>query len=163
MKPRIYLETTIPSYLTAWPSRDLVRAAHQQLTSEWWQRRRVEFELFVSQVVMRECQGGDPIAAAERLGVLRDLPLLEQTEQATDLALELLKRVPLPERATVDALHIAIATVHGVDFLLIWNCAHIANAALRDQIELVCRDAGCEPPTICTPEELLLEEGEEHG
>lgn len=163
MKPRIYLETTIPSYLTAWPSRDLIRAAHQQITSEWWQRRRTEFELFISQVVVRECQLGDSVAAAERLEVLRDLPLLEQTERATDLAQALLKRVPLPDRAAVDALHIAIATVHGMDFLLTWNYAHIANAALRDQIEAVCREAGYEPPTICTPEELLLEEGEEHG
>lgn len=163
MKPRIYLETTIPSYLMAWPSRDLVRAAHQQLTREWWQRRRAEFELFVSQVVVRECQAGDPVAAAERLEVLRDVPLLEQTEEATDLAQVLLKQVPLPDRAAVDALHIAIATVHGMDFLLTWNCTHIANAAFRDQIESVCREAGYEPPTICTPEELLLEEGEEHG
>src|SRR5947209_8696857 len=163
MKPRVYLETTIPSYLTAWPSRDLVRAAHQQITREWWQQRRDKFELFIAQVVVRECQAGDPDAAAQRLEVLRDLPLLEQTEEVTALAQALLEQVPLPERAAVDALHIAVATVHGMNYLLTWNCTHIANAALRGQIESVCRAAGYEPPAICTPEELLSEGDAEHG
>jgi len=159
MKPRVYLETTIPSYLTAWPSRDLVRAAHQQITRDWWDRRRAEFELYISQVVLRECQAGDATAAAERLKILQDLPLLEQTEEATRLAQALVDRVPLPERAAVDALHVAIAAVHGVDYLLTWNCTHIANATLRDPIESVCRENGYEPPAICTPDELLAEEG----
>ena len=160
MKPRVYLETTIPSYLTAWPSRDLVRAAHQQITRDWWDRRRAEFELYISQVVLRECQAGDVTAAAERLKILQDLPLLEQTEEATRLAQALVDRVPLPERAAVDALHVAIAAVHGVDYLLTWNCTHIANATLRDPIEYVCRANGYEPPAICTPDELLAEEGD---
>jgi len=160
MKPRVYLETTIPSYLTAWPSRDLVRVAHQQITRDWWDRRRAEFELYISQVVLRECQAGDATAAAERLKILQDLPLLEQTEEATRLAQALVDRVPLPERAAVDALHVAIATVHGVDYLLTWNCTHIANATLRDPIESVCRENGYEPPAICTPDELLAEEGD---
>lgn len=159
MKPRVYLETTIPSYLTAWPSRDLVRAAHQQITREWWDQRRTQFEVFISQVVLRECQAGDPTAAAKRLEVLRELPLLEQTDEATKPAQSLLERVPLPNRAAVDALHIAVAAVHGMDYLLTWNCTHIANAALREPIESVCRASGYEPPTICTPEELLSEEG----
>ena len=160
MKPGVYLETTIPSYLTAWPSRDLVRVAHQQITRDWWDRRRAEFELYISQVVLRECQAGDATAAAERLKILQDLPLLEQTEEATRLAQALVDRVPLPERAAVDALHVAIATVHGVDYLLTWNCTHIANATLRDPIESVCRENGYEPPAICTPDELLAEEGD---
>ena len=109
--------------------------------------------------VMMACQAGDPTAAAERLEVLQELPLLEQTDEATKLAQALLEQVPLPERAAVDALHIAVATVHGMDYLLTWNCTHIANAALRDPIESVCRASGYEPPVICTPEELLSEEG----
>ncbi len=153
MKPRVYLETTIPSYLTAWPSRDLVRAAHQQITREWWQRRDA-YELFVSQMVVRECQAGDPEAAAERLDSLAGLPLLEQNEEVEALARELIRRVPLPDRATADALHIATAATHGMDYLLTWNCTHIANASLRGRIEAVCRDQGFEPPAICTPEEL---------
>src|SRR5436309_12831187 len=118
MKSRVYLETTIPSYLTAWPSRDLVRAAHQQITREWWEQRRSEFELYISQVVLRECQAGDPTAASERLETLDDLPLLEQTEEVTKLAQALLEQVPLPDRAAVDALHSAVATVRGMDYLL---------------------------------------------
>jgi hypothetical protein len=155
MKPRVYLETTIPSYLTAWPSRDLVRAAHQQVTREWWEQRRGEFELFISQIVVRECQAGDPEAASQRLALVGDLALLEQTEAAVALAQTLLERVPLPERAAVDALHIAIAVVHGIDYLLTWNCTHIANAALRGRIEAVCLAEGYEAPVICTPEELV--------
>jgi hypothetical protein len=157
MKPRIYLETKIPSYLTAWPSRDLVRAAHQQITREWWERRQ-DYELFVSQLVIRECE-----AAAARLEALEGLPLLEQGEEAQSLARALLDRVPLPDRATADALHIATAAVHGMDYLLTWNCTHIANAALRGRIEVVCRDAGFEPPAICTPEELPGGEDDERG
>src|SRR5262249_37093161 len=107
-----------PSYLTAWPSRDLVRAAHQQITREWWEQRRSQFELFISQVVLAECQAGDPTAAAERLEILQDLPLLEQTEEANQLAQALREQVPLPDRAAVDALHIAVAAVHGMDYLL---------------------------------------------
>ena len=160
MKPRVYLETTIPSYLTAWPSRDLVRAAHQQVTRDWWDKRRTEFELYISQVVLRECQAGDATAAAERLRVLQDLPSLEQTGEATALARALVAGVPLPERAVVDALHVAIATVHGMDYLLTWNCTHIANATLREPIASVCRASGYEPPAICTPDELVAEEGD---
>jgi predicted nucleic acid-binding protein len=163
MKPRLYLETTIPSYLTAWPSRDLVRAAHQQTTREWWEQRRVEFDLFVSQIVVRECQGGDATAAEERLKAIRNLPLLEETAESLALAESLLREVPLPEQAAVDALHIAIAAVHGMHYLLTWNCTHIANASLRSRIESVCREHGYEPPIICTPDELLQQEGNEDG
>ncbi|HWE37834.1 MAG TPA: type II toxin-antitoxin system VapC family toxin [Isosphaeraceae bacterium] len=153
MKPRIYLETTIPSYLTAWPSRDLVRAAHQQMTREWWTRRH-SFELFISQLVIRECQAGDPEAAAARLVAPDGLPLLDQGEDVALLARTLLDRVPLPARAEADALHIATAVLHGMDYLLTWNCTHIANATLRGRIDAACRESGFEPPTICTPEEL---------
>ena len=110
--------------------------------------------MFISQVVVRECEAGDAQAAADRMEALRDLPFLEQTEAATALAQTLLAQVPLPDRAAVDALHIAIATVHGMDYLLTWNCTHIANAALRGAIESISRAAGYEPPAICTPEEL---------
>ena len=155
MKPRVYLETTIASYLTGWPSRDLVTAAHQQITREWWQNRREDFDLFVSQIVLREAARGDREAAAHRLQVLEGLPSLEQTEEAIELAGELVGALPLPRRAELDALHIALAVVHGMDYLLTWNCTHIANAALRNQIEAICGARGYETPVICTPEELL--------
>jgi hypothetical protein len=154
MKPRVYLETTIPSYLTAWPSRDLVRAAHQQITTEWWSERRDNYELFISEAVVRECEAGDPVAAAERMKFLRDLTSLEETDEAIALAQALVNQVPLPARASVDALHIAIAVVNGMDFLLTWNCTHIANATLRGRIASVCLQEGYLVPVICTPEEL---------
>ena len=158
MKPRIYLETTIVSYLTAWPSRDLVTAAHQQITWEWWESRRAEFELYISQIVVQESSAGDGNAAERRLEALEDIPLLDITEDVTVLAEKLMEQVPLPERAGVDALHIAVAVVNGMDYLLTWNCTHIANAALRNRIEAVCRSSGYEPPVICTPEELMEEQ-----
>ena len=155
MKPKVYLETTISSYLTARPSRDLVMAAHQQITREWWDTRRHDFDLFVAQMVLDEASAGDPEAAARRLEVLTPLPLLEPHEEEAELAQALLEHVPLPASAAADALHIAIAVVNGMDYLLTWNCTHIANAALRSRIEAVCRSHGFEVPIICTPEELL--------
>jgi hypothetical protein len=115
---------------------------------------RDEFELYSSRLVVRECQAGDPVAAAARLAELAGIPLLEQTPEADTLAEALLRGVPLPERAAADALHIAIAAVHGVEYLLTWNCTHIANVTLRPRIESVCRASGFEPPLICSPEEL---------
>ena len=161
MKPTVYVETTIPSYLTAWPSRDLVRAAHQQITREWWARRD-GFDLYSSRLVLQECQAGDAQAAADRLAVLAGIPLLEQGTEAAELAEALMRGVPLPQKAAADSLHIATAAVHGMQYLLTWNCAHLANVALRPQIEEVCRAAGFEPPLICTPEELPSE-GLSHG
>jgi hypothetical protein len=155
MKPRLYIETTIPSYLTAWPSSDLIMAAHQQITRDWWATRRQDFDLFTSQLVIDEASAGDQDAAKRRLEQLADATILEPSREIDQLAAELITNVPLPPKATADSLHIATAAVHGMDFLLTWNCAHIANAELRDSIERVCRDCGYEPPIICTPDELL--------
>ncbi len=154
MSPKAYLETTISSYLTAWRSRDLIRAAHQEATHEWWERRS-RFDLYISQVVVMESARGDPDAAAQRLQALAGIPILDVTEDAEALAGELIERGPLPEKAAVDALHISVAAVHGMDYLLTWNCTHIANAATRGEIEAVCRGNGLTPPTICTPIELM--------
>jgi hypothetical protein len=87
--------------------------------------------------------------------VLADVPLLEMTEEAVRLAEQLVVRGAVPRKVAEDALHIALATVNGVDYLLTWNCRHIANAAIRGKIETVCRDEGYEPPVICSPQELL--------
>lgn len=154
MKTSIYVETSIVSYLTAWPKRDLVLAAHQEVTREWW-AKRATFELYVSQLVLDEAAAGDVSAAADRLEALRDLPLLELTAEATGLGRDLLRQAALPSKAAADALHIALAAVHGVDCLLTWNCAHIANATMRPKIEAICRGNGFEPPVICTPLELM--------
>ncbi len=155
MRPKLYLETTIPGSLAAWPSRDLIRAARQQLTREWWDTRRADFDLFVSQFVIQEVSAGDKSAAAERLKLIENIAILNLSDEASLLAKGLLRQVPLPAKAAVDSLHIAIAAVSEMDYLLTWNCAHIANATLRGGIESVCRDHGYKPPRICTPPELM--------
>lgn len=157
MKPSVYLETTIPSYLTAWRSRELVMAAHQQITRDWWDNRRQDFELFVSQLVVDEANAGDPDAAARRLAVIDGIPLLEATEGTDELVEALVKALSLPAKAVADAAHIGLTVVNGIDFLLTWNCTHIANAVLRPTIEATCRAHGYDMPVICTPEELLGE------
>jgi len=151
----VYLETTIPSYLTAWPSRDLIVAAHQRLTREWWDTRHDRFELYVSQFVLDEAGGGDELAAAQRLQVLVALPLLDINEDVTDLAVALLAAGAVSGAAALDAAHIAVAAVHAMDFLLTWNCRHIANAESIPAVRRVCTELGYECPTICTPEELM--------
>jgi|SRR4029078_9186655 len=157
MKQKVYIETSVISYLTARPSRDLITAAHQQLTLDWWEGRRADFDLYVSQLVVREAGAGDEEAAKRRLTVIEEIPLLELNEEAVVLARSLIEEGPLPEKASEDALHIAVATVHGMDFLLTWNCKHIANAQMRNLITEVCRSQEYEPPVTCTPEELLGE------
>jgi hypothetical protein len=156
MKPKAYVETSIVSYLTAVPSRDLVLAAHQQITRDWWAGRGA-FDLYISQFVLDEAAAGDAEAAARRMEVLRDTTLLDVSDEATALARKLLAGRAMPPKAQVDALHVAVATVHGMDYLLSWNCAHIANATMRGTIEAICRAAGFVPPVICTPLELTQE------
>lgn len=153
MKSRVYIETTIPSYLTARPSRDLLQLANQQSTREWWAGKDT-FELFVSRLVLDECHAGDPTAAADRLAVLDGLPILARTAEVVELTEVLMRAVRLPPKAQADAGHIAIAALHGMDYLLTWNCRHIANAVLRPRIEAACLAVGYEPPVICTPDEL---------
>lgn len=153
MNPSVYVETSVISYLSAKQSRDIVVAAHQQLTRQWWRNRR-SYRLFVSQIVRDEAAVGDPTARARRLRVLRGFPALAVTDEATRLAGELVRRGALPKKATVDAFHIGIAAAHQIEYLLTWNCKHIANATMRGTIEAICRSAGLTPPIICTPEEL---------
>jgi hypothetical protein len=127
MKSRVYLETSVVSYLMALPSRDIVRAAHQQLTRDWWAARE-QFELFTSQIVLDEAMRGDPDAAARRLSALQGVALLDVTDQAHEIAARFLAGGVMP-----------------------------ANASIRGKIEATCRAAGFQPPLICTPEELLEE------
>ena len=157
MKPRLYLETTIPSYLTARPSRDLIIAGHQQITREWWEKRQGDFQVYISQLVLDEAGAGDPGAARERLKILQPLPLLDITPEVAELASGILASGKIPRKAASDAAHIAIAAVHGMDFLVTWNCVHIANAVIAKALASICREHACECPVICTPEELLGE------
>jgi hypothetical protein len=155
--PTVYIETSIVSYLTARPSRDVVTLARQELTREWWNNRRARHDLFTSDIVVGEANEGDDEAAQQRLDALQGIEELETTSEAEDLASALLEKGPLPEKAAVDALHIGIAATEGIDYLLTWNCTHIANAAMRKPIEEVCRTNGVEAPIMCTPEELMEE------
>jgi len=157
MKSRIYIETTVISYLAARPSRDLIVAAHQQLTHDWWDNRRSDFELVTSQFVIDEASAGDQEVAGKRLDILTGIPLLEISDDAEALAGKIVERQALSGRAAEDALHIAVATVHEVDYLLTWNCKHIANAELQKSVAKVCSETDFELPTICTPEELMGE------
>lgn len=138
MAQRVYLETTIPNYLTAWPSRDLIIAAHQQLTKEWWRTRRAEFELYISQFVLDEAGAGDAEMAKERLAVLDPFPLLDISDAVLELASAILGAGVIPAKAARDAAHIAVGAVHEVDFLLTWNCAHIANAQVVKKVREFC-------------------------
>jgi hypothetical protein len=133
----------------------LIRAGHQQITKEWWASRKTDFDVFISQLVLDEAAAGDPEAAGDRLAALKDLPLLDLTDEVTDLAAALKSSLALPEKAVTDAAHIAIAAVHGMHFLLTWNCTHIANAEMAVSIEECCRAEGFLCPVICTPEELM--------
>ncbi len=150
-----YIETSIISYLTMRPSRDVVTAAAQAITRDWWETRRAAFDLVASEAVRQEIAAADPGASKDRLEILGRLRMLDITEKAGLLAERLLSEGPLPSRAQYDALHIAVSAIHGVDYLLTWNCKHIANAAMRPSIERLCRLAGFEPPIMCTPQELL--------
>ena len=149
-----YVETTIVGHLAGRIQSDPLIAARQNLTRRWWPGALGRYRLLISQVVLDECQGVDPIAAKERLDEIDFLPVLEMTDEVHDLAGQLTTSGAVPESEPRDALHIAIAAVHGVEYLATWNFKHIANATLRGRIEAVCRDAGYEPPIICTPEEL---------
>lgn len=155
MQPSVYLESSIISYLTARPSRDVITLALQALTREWWEAQRRNFRLVTSQVALDEIRAGDPAAANRREALLEGIPLIDVSPEAIQLGQRLVKLVPLPARAGVDALHVATAACHGIDFLLTWNSRHIANAALRPQVERTCREAGYEPPVLCTPDELM--------
>jgi len=152
---KVYLETTIISYLAARPSGDLIVAGHQHLTDEWWHARRPKFEVFVSQYVIDEAAQGDPEAAQRRLHLLRGLALLSSNDRVVELARRLVDEGAIPPSASQDAVHIAMATVHGMDYLLTWNCRHIANAEIIRAVTAICHDMGYDPPLICTPEELM--------
>jgi len=153
--PRLYIETTIPSYLVARRSRDLRLSAHQEVTGEWWTTRRHEYELYISDFVLDEAGEGDPSFAAARLSALEGIPSLEVTEDVDELAARFLDAGLMPTRAAQDAFHIAISAVHGIDFLLTWNCKHINNVNIIRRLESICAQNGFACPVICSPDEMV--------
>lgn len=159
MKRKVYLETSVISYLAARPSRNVIEAGHQQSTYQFWDRRD-EFDLFASELVLTECAAGDPEAATKRLAALRGVKLLDITSYSIELAKDLVIAGIVPAKASEDALHISIATVHFSDYLLTWNCRHIANPEIQARISENFRGKGLFLPFICTPEELMGGENE---
>ncbi len=157
MNPSVYIETSIVSYLTARPSRDLIVAAQQAMTREWWRDATERFVLVASELVFTEAAAGDADAARARLTALEVVTRLDTTEDAAALTRRLLELGAFPREAAADAAHVGIAAANSVDYLLTWNLRHIANAAVRPRIERACRKAGYEPPVICTPNELMEE------
>lgn len=135
----------------------MVTLARQELTREWWKTRRANFQLFTSDFVIEEAEEGDPEAARRRLDALSEVEELDLHDEARPLAGELVEEGPLPTKAALDALHIAVTATSGMDYLLTWNVKHIANAAIRDQTEQICRPSRQEPPVMCAPEELMEE------
>jgi predicted nucleic acid-binding protein len=157
MPPSAYIETSVISYLTGRRNqRDLIVAAHQELTREWWDNRRQKFTLYASAVVIEEARRGNEAMARARMEIIEELRLADVTQSARELAARLLLEVALPVKANADALHIAIAAANGIDYLLTWNCTHLANAFMIPRVEKICRVAGFEPPYICTPQELMV-------
>ena len=157
MMESVYLETTFISYLVARPSRDLLVAGHQQATHDWWTDRRGGFDCYVSQVVVEEASRGDSDEIQKRKAVLANLPVLEVTQDAEALTRAILAVGVIPPHAVRDAAHIAVAAVHEVEYLLTWNCKHLANAQIVRRIAMVCERLGYRMPIICTPEELMEE------
>jgi hypothetical protein len=155
MSETVYIETSILGYLTARPSRDIVVAANIEITREWWETRRNDFKLYSSQAVVKETSQGDAAISFQRLEIVHNLTLLDLNQFVLDLAEQFLTRSNLPAKADVDAVHIAAATVHGMDYLLTWNCKHIANAQIQSKLAEISLDLGYELPILCTPYELL--------
>lgn len=163
MQPKVYVETTIFSYLAARTSGDLVTAAHQRVTAEWWSTAATRFDLVASVLVLQEVSAGDPSVAERRLALVGNLPLLGLTREARDLARQLVTVGVVPAHATADAEHVALATIGAVDYLVTWNLSHLAGAVVRRRLESALRKLGFDPPTLCTPEELLPDPSETGG
>ena len=159
MDKRLYIETSVISYLVARPSRNLLTAAWQQVTREWWDKRRLRFELFTSELVSVEASHGDADAARRRNEKLIGIPDLAVTDSAVALAKKLVGTGALPREAMDDAMHLSVAAVHGIDYLLTWNCRHLDNAEMKPLMRNVCAIAGYHCPEICTPQELMGEQG----
>lgn len=160
-KKSVYIETSVISYLTSRPSRNLVVAAWQAETVNWWERRRGSFALCISPLVIEEIREGDPDAAGRRLSAVAGIPLLDVHDEVYDLADALVQPAAIPRKAFDDALHISLAAFYGIDFLLTWNCRHMDNAELKPVVRATCETFGYKCPEICTPSELMGDQYDE--
>jgi hypothetical protein len=154
-RPTVYLDTTIPSFLTAWESNNPERARKQRVTREWWELYRWQFDVRISIHVRNEAEKGDARAARDRWEVLRSLEDVEPKLGAEELAHKLMNGCGLAEKSETDARHVALAAAHSLQFLLTWNCRHMANEVLRPKMMHICRKAGYYCPHIVTPDEIM--------
>ena len=154
-KKTVYIETTVVSYLTARPTGDLVGAAWQAITADWWETQRRRFDLHTSEVTVGEVGRGDAEAGARRVAALADVGRLPVTKAADELSKALVRGGAVPERAETDALHVAVAAVHGVDYLLTWNFRRLDNAETKPVMRRICGECGYVMPEVCTPQELM--------
>lgn len=155
MKRKIYIESTVVSYYTGQPTRDLIISARQEETRALWPRLLDEFEAYISALVVTECRDGNLERAAKRVEAIAPFPILDTTEDAEALAGALLEKGAVPESYPEDALHIAIAAVNGMELILSLNFKHINNPFLFGKIRSVVEEAGYVCPEICSPEQLM--------
>jgi len=160
-KQTVYIETTVLSYLTSRPSRDLLVAAHQQVTTEWWENWLPLFEPFISSLVIEEISRGDEAAARLRIEKIAKFPILEITNGVRRLADTYFGAIQIPEKARGDTYHFALAAFHGMDFLVTWNFGHILNPRVRTVVQTINTVQGISTPIVCTPEELMEVEDED--
>ena len=154
-KPTAYIETTVIGHLVGRILADPIVAGRQTVTRQWWPDAVGQFRFFVSKVVADECAAGDPEAAKERLDVLDSLEFVTVSPAVDELAHKLIEKFAVPKTEPRDAVHISLAAVNGLEYLVSWNFKHIVNPTTRAAIERVCRDAGFVPPMICSPDELM--------
>ncbi|MGK5088713.1 type II toxin-antitoxin system VapC family toxin [Bdellovibrionota bacterium FG-2] len=154
-KPTVYIETTIPSYLTSRFSTDLEKYYRQVKTREWWDKVFPKIDAVISDYVLDEARDGDPDAASKRLEVLRGIKILDKTDEITTLARELQIKLKIPPRARVDAFHLAFSVIYQVEYVLSWNFEHIVGAPVKRTFAEIGKEFNLVMPTLCTPEELM--------
>ncbi len=157
MKESIYIETSVVSYYVSKPSRDIIVLAHQQITSEWWPMAVKRFDAYVSEVVIVEAAAGNKESAQQRLKELKGIPSLALTEKVEKIAQIYMEKLSISQKALRDAAHLAVASVHDIDYLVTWNCAHLANGEIIKKLLKINEKLGINTPVICTPEELMEE------
>ena len=155
MKKRVYIETTVVSYLTAKPSRDIMVAGHQEATRELWPELSAKYDTYISALVFEEAKRGDPDQAKMRLEAIEPFPMLDVDDEARSLAEKIIARRAIPAECPEDALHIAVATVNGIEVVITWNFAHMNNPFTRRKVRQVVEDEGYACPEICSPEEIM--------
>jgi predicted nucleic acid-binding protein len=155
MKKRVYIETTVVSYLTAKPSRDIMVVGHQEATRELWPELSTKYETYVSALVYEEARRGDPDQARVRLAAIKPFPMLDIDKEARTLAEKIIAKRGIPAEYPEDALHIAVAAVNGIEVVITWNIGHLNNPFTRKMVRQIVEGEGYGCPEICSPEELL--------